>query len=324
MTAGTLFIAGLALCGACSTESAAASDPDNVGSSAHFIRGASAPGRQPDGNTVVLDVKGGLVVFDTGRNAAHAQNIIDYATRRALPVFAIFNSHWHLDHISGDPALRGAFPATAIYANDPALTEALAGFLARGAETNRRRLADPALDGSQREDAQTDLATVEAGARLHPTVSIEKAQTLSVGGRLLDVHVARAATAGDLWLYDARAKLVIAGDLVTLPAPFLDTACPEAWKAEFGNILAEPFERLAPGHGRVMSRAEVVLYRDAFVALLGCAASASEAPSCAHAWAVSVAPLLDDANASQAEPFAGYYVSNLLRKPETRPAWCVG
>lgn len=321
-----LVLAILIGCVACSTPPQIATDSDGVDQVAHFIRGTFAPGRQPDGNTVVLDTHSGLIVFDTGRHKAHVDQIIDYARSRGRLVVAIFNSHWHLDHISGDPSLRDAFPGAAVYANDPALSEALAGFLARGAETNRKRLADLALDLGQREDARTDLATVEAGARLHPTVSIEKSQTLSIDGRVLGAHVARAATAGDLWLYDTRAKLVIAGDLVTLPAPFLDTACPNAWKAEFDSILAQPFERLAPGHGRMMSRPDVVLYRDAFVLLLDCAASPSDATSCAHAWAVSITPLLDDANADagQAEVYAGYYVSNLLRKPETRPAWCEG
>jgi glyoxylase-like metal-dependent hydrolase (beta-lactamase superfamily II) len=319
-----LVLAFLIGCAACSTPPQIATDSDGVEQGAHFIRGTFATRRQPDGNTVVLDTLSGLVVFDTGRHKAHVDQIIAYARSRGRPVVAIFNSHWHLDHISGNPALRDAFPGAAVYANDPALSEALAGFLARGAETNRKRLTDPALDPGQREDARTDLATVEAGARLRPSVSIEKRQTLSIDDRMLEVHVARAATAGDLWLYDARAKLVIAGDLVTLPAPFLDTACPDVWKAEFDSVLAKPFERLAPGHGRAMSRREVMLYRDAFVSLLDCAASPSEPASCARAWATSIAPLLDDVNADtgQAEAFAGYYVSNLLRKPETRPAWC--
>jgi glyoxylase-like metal-dependent hydrolase (beta-lactamase superfamily II) len=300
-----------------------ATRPQGVaGTGVTLIRGDFVPGQQPDGNTVILDAKGGVIVVDTGRHAAHADKIATFARPRG-GVLAIVNTHWHLDHISGNIPLRGAFPAVEIYSHDPALTEALRDFLARGVESNRKMLADPGTPPGLAEDLRGDIATVEQGARLHPTVSVTEARTLTVGGRELDVHVARAVTAGDLWLYDVRTKLVIAGDLVTLPAPFLDTACPGAWRAELERVLALPFERLAPGHGRMLTRAEVMLYREAFGALLDCADSPEEKGVCAQRWAASIAPLLDaEAQTGHAEAYAGYYVEHILRKPDTRPAGC--
>ena len=47
---------------------------------------------------------------------------------------------------------------------------------------------------------------------------------------------ARAVTAGDVWLFDPATRVLAAGDLVTLPAPFLDTACPERWKAALDRV----------------------------------------------------------------------------------------
>jgi glyoxylase-like metal-dependent hydrolase (beta-lactamase superfamily II) len=300
-----------------------ATRPQGVaGTGVTLIRGAFAPGRQPDGNTVVLDAKGGVIVIDTGRHAAHAERIATFARPRG-GVLAIVNTHWHLDHISGNIPLREAFPTAAIYSHDAALAEALGDFLARGVEANRKMLADPSTPAELADDLRGDIATVEQGARLSPTVAVTEDRTLVVGGRELDVHVARAVTAGDLWLYDARARLVIAGDLVTLPAPFLDTACPSAWRAELDRVLVLPFEHLAPGHGRLLARAEVVLYRDAFTALLDCAASPEENGVCAERWAAAIAPLLDsDGETSRAEAYAGYYLEHILRKPETRPAGC--
>jgi glyoxylase-like metal-dependent hydrolase (beta-lactamase superfamily II) len=289
-----------------------------------ILQTVTAPNRQPDGNTIMLETADGIVVIDTGRHRARVNDIVEEAAIRELPVIAIFNTHWHLDHISGNIALREAFPVAAVYSHRPALQEALSGFLARGAEANRKRIADPAADPGAREDASTDLATVEAGSRLYPTVSIERTQTLAIGGRTLDVHVAQAASAGDLWFYDPAARLAIAGDLVTLPAPFLDTACPKNWRAELDALLATPFEQLAPGHGRMMTRADVTLYRDAFGALLDCASSLASAEACADQWSKAAAPLLDESSgdAGQASAYAGYYVENILRKTEARPAWC--
>lgn len=282
-----------------------------------MIRGAFAPGRQPDGNSVVLTVSDGLIVFDTGRHASHTQKIIDYALARKQPVIAIFNSHWHLDHVSGNIALRQRWMRAAVYANDAALSDALNTFLARGREANLKAVADAGTPAGLVEDLRGDIATVEQGAGLHPTASIETSQTMNIGGRRLEVHVARAASAGDIWIYDPAAKLVLTGDLVTLPAPFLDTACPKRWRTELDAVLAAPFVSAIPGHGREMTRADIVLYREGFNALLDCAASEASATTCADAWSSAVRPLLDgqSGDAAAASRYARYYVEEVLRAP---------
>jgi glyoxylase-like metal-dependent hydrolase (beta-lactamase superfamily II) len=319
MARGLYLLAIVLVASACATASAPQTDYI-------VLRTVTAPNRQPDGDTVMLKTSIGMVVVDTGRHRSRADDIIKTAAINDLPVVAIFNTHWHLDHVSGNLALREAFPRAAIYSHRPALEDALSGFLARGAEANRRRLADPALDPGTREDARTDLATVEAGAGLYPTISVEAPQTLTIGGRKLEVHVAQAASAGDLWLYDPAARLVIAGDLITLPAPFLDTACPKNWRAELDAVLARPFEQLAPGHGRMMTRADVTLYRDAFGALLDCSFSPVSAETCADQWSKAAAPLLDQSSGDTraAKAYARYYIENVLRKPDAKSAWCGG
>lgn len=324
MKARDLFISMLAMCVACSTPSessnGASPDPDGLGAGVHVIRGMIEPGRQPDGNTVVLDARDGLVVFDTGRHASHTQKIIDYARERRKPVIAIFNSHWHLDHISGNRMLRDVFPKAAIYSSDAALTEAFGSFLARGAESNRRIIAEGTASASQVEEARTDLAAVEDEQRLRPTIPIEKTQTLTISGRKIEAHFAKGASSGDVWLYDPQARLAMSGDLITLPAPFFDTACPIAWKAGLDELLLQPFERAVPGHGRVMTRADVTIYRDAFNALVACARGTAEAAACSDAWATSVASLLDgpEADGRAARGFARYYVEELFRKGAKR------
>jgi glyoxylase-like metal-dependent hydrolase (beta-lactamase superfamily II) len=295
-------------------------DTIDIGAGAYLIRGSFSADRQPDGNTVVLEGRTGLIVFDTGRHPEHAEKIIAFAKMRAKPIVAILNSHWHLDHISGNIPLKAAYPEAAVYSNDPALTEALGSFLARGAEFNRKRLADPKTEPGDREDARIDLATVEQGERFHPNVSLEKGQMLNLDGRRLDIHVAAGASAGDVWFYDRKARLVATGDLITLPAPFLDTACPTKWSAAFADILAQPFARVVPGHGRVMVRADVVRYREAFDALLACAKGEGTAEACANAWADAAAPLQDNTAKDRpaAVEYASYYVAEILRKPSKR------
>src|SRR6186997_570405 len=79
----------------------------------HFV-----PGTQPDGNTIIFCAPDGLIVMDTGRHAEHTQAIIDFAKGSGLPVKAIINSHWHLDHIGGNPKLRAQFPGVRVYASN--------------------------------------------------------------------------------------------------------------------------------------------------------------------------------------------------------------
>lgn len=312
---------------ACLVAAACASAPERIeDAGVSFIPGSVSDQRQPDGNTIVLETASGLVVVDTGRHADHVQMILDLAKAKGRPVAAVFNTHWHLDHIGQNAAVRAAYPGAAVYSNDPALTEALGAFLQRGLARNRTVAADPKADANAVADAKLGIAAVENPQALHPTQSIERSQALTIGGRPIEVHLAQGASAGDLWLYDPKARLLVAGDLVTLPAPFLDTACPSAWRAEFGRMLAQPFVHFAPGHGRLMSRADVESYRAAFDALLDCAAGADAAADCAAAWSRSAAPLLDatTGSAGMAKDYAAYYVENILRKPEARPAWCKG
>src|SRR3569832_1468539 len=94
----------------------------------HLIPGAVPLDSGPDGNTVVLDAPLGLIVFDTGRHPEHAQAILDYAEARHRPIAAIVNSHWHLDHTTGNWDIRRAYPRVAVYASD-AIEGALETFL---------------------------------------------------------------------------------------------------------------------------------------------------------------------------------------------------
>ncbi len=56
----------------------------------------------PDGNSIILDAPDGLIVFDTGRHPEHRTSNPRLRQERGRPVAAIVNSHWHLDHTTGN------------------------------------------------------------------------------------------------------------------------------------------------------------------------------------------------------------------------------
>lgn len=337
MKALGLILSALVLCAACTTSSASVPvstpvdryggppmespfDLDRADADVTIIPGGFPPGRQPDGNTVVLATRDGLVVFDTGRHRSHTQKIVDHAAALKQPVVAIINSHWHLDHISGNIPLREQFPAAAVYSHGGALENARATFLASGRESNRKLLDDPKTTPEIIDEIHIDAATVDQGEKLLPTVSIESDRTLTIGGRQLELHVAKGASDGDIWVYDPAAKLVMTGDLITFPAPFLDTPCPKAWSEGLDAVLATPFVRAVPGHGRELTRTEVMLYRDAFNALVECARGQAEPIACADAWANAASPMQENPenDFKYARGMSRNYVENVLRKDGIR------
>lgn len=299
-------------------------EPRKVAPGVWLIPGGILPKRQPDGNTVVFRAPKGLVVMDTGRHAWHRQAILDFATARRRPIVAIVNSHWHLDHVSGNPALKAAFPGAKVYASH-AIDEALTGFLAKSAADAAGYLEPGKLPPETQEDIRADLATIKAGEALKPDVAITASGVRDLGGLKLRLNLAPdAATAGDVWLYDPKSKVAAVGDLVTLPAPFLDTACPQGWRAALAQVWATPFELAIPGHGAPMTRGQFALYRQAFDDLVGCAASERGKADCAGAWTKAVTPLLgaDPAQAKRAQGMTEYYVQDVLRAHGGKSASC--
>jgi len=287
-----------------------------------LIQGGFEAGRQPDGNTVVLEGDDGLVVFDTGRHPAHSQRILDFAATSKSPIVALVNSHWHLDHISGNPRLRAAYPTLTVYAS-PAIDEAMSGFLANSRKQALQFLEQPG-DPVQQADVRADVATIESGKAVYPDINITQAGEPSLAGRALRIGFeANAVTAGDLWLYDIATGTLAAGDLVTLPAPFFDTACPPRWGEALARLQAVDFERLVPGHGPVMDRKMFETYKRAFDKLVHCAASKAEPAACRDGWIADAAPLLaDDQQRKLAGMLLDYYLSAVLRDEEKQAGLC--
>jgi glyoxylase-like metal-dependent hydrolase (beta-lactamase superfamily II) len=277
-----------------------------------LIPGGIRPGREPDGNTVVFSAPAGLVVMDTGRHDWHRQAILDFARAMDKPIAAIVNSHWHLDHVSGNPAIRAAYPDLTVYASN-AIDDALAGFLAKSVAAAQPHLDSGKLPTETAEDLRGDIATIRNGAALRPDVVIASSRVRTIAGRKLEVNLApNAATAGDVWVYDPEVRVAAVGDLVTLPAPFLDTACPAGWSTALARIARTPFRIAIPGHGGPLTLAQFATYRTAFDALITCAATIRDAAVCAAAWTGAVAGL-PGSEAARGQAMAFYYVKDVLR-----------
>lgn len=283
-----------------------------IASGVRLLPGTFVAGTQPDGNTTIFESPQGLVVVDTGRHAAHASRIETIARGMRRPVAAIINTHWHLDHVAGNQALRRAFPAATVHASN-AIEGAMQGFLASYRKQLEGLLATAAE--SQQASLRDEIARIDAGKALFPNRVVDKPGLQQIAG--LDLYVGletRAATRGDVWVFDPATRTLVAGDLVTLPAPLFDTACAANWKQALDHLDAMPFDRLVPGHGAPMGRGDFRRYRAAFGKLLHCAGSQRPADACVRGWLADAGELIRPDQAELARTLTDYYLNQHLRK----------
>jgi glyoxylase-like metal-dependent hydrolase (beta-lactamase superfamily II) len=282
----------------------------------YLLPGAILPQKGPDGNTIIYVAPEGLVVVDTGRHSWHSDGILSFARERKLAIVAIVNTHWHLDHTSGNARIKAVYPKAKVYAT-AAVDRALAagGFLDRSYQSAKAAPVDANAPAGMKEETAVFFDTMSHQDQLRPDVRIEKTETRKLAGRSLSMRVApNAVTDADIWIYDESTGLAAIGDLVTLPAPFFESACPAKWQDALDQVWATPFKLAIPGHGSPMTRGQFDTYRTAYKNFLTCVASDDPAATCAAAWTKDAGPLLEsDGDRRAATGYAGYYV-DFLRK----------
>jgi glyoxylase-like metal-dependent hydrolase (beta-lactamase superfamily II) len=188
------------------------------------------------------------------------------------------------------------------------------GFLARYRTQLEQLLREAGDDAAKRAPFEAELAILDAGPALAPDHVVSAAGERSLAGLSLQFGLAsRAATEGDVWLYDPATRVLIAGDLVTLPAPFFDTACGSGWLSALAALEEVPFETLVPGHGAPMGRAAFGRYRVAFAQLLECAAGDAAPAACTDGWLAGVGELVHASGQPLARMLLDYYLDEVLR-----------
>jgi glyoxylase-like metal-dependent hydrolase (beta-lactamase superfamily II) len=308
------------------TQAAAPASPEGreIAPDTYLLAGSWLSDRGPDGNTVMMAGPAGLIAIDTGRHVWQSDGILAFAKARKQPITVIVNTHWHLDHSSGNRRVKAVYPDAKIYTT-PAIDRALGpdGFLTRNLTAARAKPLPADAPAVRREETELFLATMEASAALRPDVPVTASGALTLAGRPLAAHVTTGAvTDADLWLFDETTGVAVIGDLVTLPAPFFETACPARWQAALDEVWATKFRLAVPGHGAPMTREAFDTYRQAFAAFRTCVAGDSAPAGCASGWARDVDSLLSgEADRKQAAEFGAYYVE-FLRKGGGASADC--
>ena len=278
----------------------------------------------PDGNTVVLDAPDGLIVVDTGRHPDHAEKILAYAKSVGKPVAAIVNSHWHLDHTTGNMDLRKAYPAVPVVTSRAIEGRLFQDFITPGRTQTKKALADVTAPAAQRAGMIRAQAFLDQPAFGRPTVAIEGSGPQRVAGRTLDVRLATfAVSEGDVWLVVPEERLVIVGDLVVDIVPFMDTACVDGWSKALDEVASVEFDTLIPGHGAPMSKPQFLAWKSAFDWLVECGRSDGAIATCVEGWMTNAAPFIAEDKKGYSREAAAYYLETRLRsKPEEQQRFC--
>lgn len=276
-----------------------------------LLPGTFVAGQQPDGNSVLIEGEGGWILFDAGRHRAHSDALAHRIERGKPAQLAFINSHWHLDHSGGFTRLRPLHPDAPLYAS-AAIGHARSGFLQRYRAQLQGFAAAPVPGGPSPAVIASETELIDHSASMEPSVVVERTGEIELQGRKLTLGMGRGVSDGDVWVLDQASGSLLSGDLVTQPVPLFDTACAKRWKADLQVLSQQRFERLVPGHGAVMSRADFDAWRGDFERLLECAAGPGDAAVCRNQWLAGQAETLSEADRALAKGLLDYYLSGPL------------
>jgi cyclase len=236
------------------------------------------------GNTTVIIGERQVFVVDSCFLPSAAQeDIAQIRQWTDKPVSFLLNTHFHNDHNLGNRAYMDAFPSLTIIAHSETKKD-MDMFGPGSASREERataalqRMLDTGKTGDGRPltaDESTEIRN--ALARRIPvmeelkkvkfqsaTLTFEHDFTVDIGNREVQVKfLGRGNTSGDAVAYLPKEKIVVAGDLVVYPIPYIYDGYPTEWIQTMRNLAELDADTIVPGHGPIMhDKAYIYLIRD--------------------------------------------------------------
>jgi glyoxylase-like metal-dependent hydrolase (beta-lactamase superfamily II) len=227
------------------------------------------------GNSVAVVGDDGVLVFDTGNIPSMTRRQIAEIRRLTdKPVRFVVNSHWHPDHTLGNAEYRAAFPGVTVIGTVatragilervPAYIDQMRSFAPTDSAMRLRLATGRMRDGSPMPDAirLTWGLTTRDYAEFMPEVVhttpsapdsvFRHSLTVTLGKRRVQiVSPGRGNTDGDAFIFLPDERVLLTGDLVTVPCPFPGTAYFADWIRSLDALLAQRASLIVPGHGDV-------------------------------------------------------------------------
>ena len=230
------------------------------------------------GNTVVIIGDTGVLVVDSCYLPSSArEDIAQIRQWTSKPVRYLLNTHWHNDHVQGNAAYADAFPGIAVIAQIETTKQMalrVAPYLSE--YPHRMENFQKELDSGRNEDGKAlteeekeDLTIAVSGGKEAseaisaefrnlkvklPDIVFDHELDLELGGREVQLkYLGRGNTVGDAIAYLPKEKILVAGDLVDSPVPYLYGGFPIEQISTLKRMEDLDFETLVPGHGDVLA-----------------------------------------------------------------------
>lgn len=243
----------------------------------YVIRHPDAPDDFPQGNTTVIIGEREVMVIDSCYLPSTArEDIAQIRQWTNKPVRYLVNTHWHGDHSLGNSTYAEAFPALSIIARVETRDQ-INGFSASyiGRYPTFIAKARKALESGKEADGtpltdkrRTELAKeiegrekVQAEFRnmvvMAPNVTFDRELDVSLGGRDVQLKfLGLGNTKGDVVVYLPKEKILITGDLLDHPVPYLGGGFPFELVSTLREMALLYAETIVPGHGDVLKGEE--------------------------------------------------------------------
>lgn len=244
-----------------------------VAEGVYVIRHPDAPDTFPQGNTTVVIGEESVLVIDSCYLPSSArEDIAQIRQWTRKPVRYLVNTHWHYDHTMGNGVYAQEFPGINIIAQVETRKQSAGynpGWFARfpsRANLFRQRL-ESGTDASGKpltEAEKKEYAAAIAGVepvqqefknlvdRL-PNMTFDHELTVDLGQREVELkHLGRGNTAGDTIAYLPQEKLLVAGDLLDHPVPYLGGGYPSELVKTLRQMSQLDAQTIVPGHGEVL------------------------------------------------------------------------
>lgn len=238
----------------------------------------AAPAYKVNCNTAIIEDGDGVMVVDTHSKPSAARVIVDMLRELTpKPVRYVVNTHFHWDHWHGNEVYPVAYPGAEIVSNQITREAMVKKGLkriqdhVRGVPAEIARLREELVSAppARRDRLEADLrlaraylAEVTALKPALPTLAFERTMKLYRRDREIHLlHLGRAHTEGDVFVYLPKEKVVVTGDAVIGWTPFMGDGYPEDWVGTLDRLAQLDFTHIVMGHGEVVGREWLAIFR---------------------------------------------------------------
>jgi glyoxylase-like metal-dependent hydrolase (beta-lactamase superfamily II) len=239
----------------------------------------AAPAYKVNSNTAIVETDDGVLIVDSHSKPSAARVIVERVRGlTAKPVRYVVNTHFHWDHWQGNEVYPAAYGHVEVITNDITREAMVRRSLKRIQDHVRTVPAEiaqlqaqlgAATDPARRVELQSNLRQAEAYLAelrgLHPalpTMAFERTMRLISRDREIHLlHLGRAHTEGDVFVYLPKEKVVVTGDAVIGWTPFMGDGYPEDWVETLRRLERLDFDRMIMGHGQPAGKEWLRLFR---------------------------------------------------------------